>query len=371
MPKTFFLFLAVMAALTLGAAEDKAETKDTRPVVKIGLCSSLTGEMAHFGESTVAWKNYALKKLQERGTKLRYEVFVEDDQMQGKQAILAARRMIELNKVNVLLTYSSPTGAAVAPLANERKVPHFAVAYNPACVVGDYSVSVMSTVDSYVPSFVELLAKKNYKRLAVFYVRNATWQPVYDSLKKLAEEKKIEIVFERIYMPGERDFRLGFQMLRQEKNVDAAVMLAWSPEINILARQYHEQEVKLPLVGLGGSYLMGGDRGKYFEGALDIYAGDLTETDRVNRELTGKQAFHPASLIYDQILITADIYEKYYAKNKKLILSQEFMAEVKKLKDYPSILGSASCLPNKFFSFQPSFYRIENGTFKVVKLEEL
>lgn len=368
--RTLTLFFAWLMAGPLLFAADAPST-DTRPEVRIGVSTALTGEMAHFGQSATAWGNYALAQLQKNGTQLRYRVFYEDDQMQAKQAILAAKRLVELNKVNVLLSYSSPTGSVIAPYAHQKHIPHFAVAYNPAAASGDYSVVMMSSVDQYVEPFLKLLEKKNYKRLAVFYVRNATWQPVYDTLKKEASLNKFSIVYEQIYTPGERDFRLGVQQIPVDQ-VDAILLLSWAPEVNILAQRLAEQKVSKPLVGMGGAYLMGGGASEFFEGALDIYAGDLTQTDRLNRQLTGHPIYSPAgSLVYDQILLTADIYERAWAKNKKLISPEDFVAEVKKLKDFPTILGPATCLPSNFFSFQPHYYRIQNGTFKVLELNDL
>lgn len=354
--------------LSLQAAD---VTADNRPVVKIGICSALSGEMSYIGKSTVGWQKYALEKIAEKNPQLEYKVYLEDDQMQAKQAILAAKRLVELEGVNVLISYGSPSGSVISTYADQKKIPHLGLGYNPAIVKGNYSVSFMCDVQTYVPAFLKLIAKKGYKNFAVFYVRNASWQPVYEELHRLEKEGNFKITYDQVYTPGERDFRIGIQMLPKEK-VDAVLLLAWSPEVKILASRFREQKLDKPIIAFGGACVMSGDYSGDFDGAIDIMSGDLTFANEMNRKLTGEPIYSPAgALAYDQIMITADIYEKYYKTHKKLIPAEDFIAEVKKLKDYKSLLGPISCLPSKFFSFQPNYYKMESGGFKVVDIDQL
>lgn len=356
------LFLAAVSCASFAA--------DDRPVVRIGMSAPLNGEMAHFGESIAAWKKYTMQKIEGRHTQLRYEVFVEDDQMQSKQAVLAAKRLVELNKVNVLLSYSSPSGAAIAPYANQKKIPHIGVAYNAGAVAGDYNVSMVPPVEDYLVAFQKLLEKKKIKNLAVFYVRNATWQPVYDRLHTLARQGKFNITYNQVYNPSERDFRLGIQQMPLDQ-VDAVVVLAWSPEVNILASRLHEQGIAKQLLSVGGCFVMS-ERSAAFDGAIDVFWGGMTDVDKLNRQLTGHAVYTPyGGSVNDGITITVGIYEHYWALNKKLIPPAEFMREVKKLTGYPSVFGFITCLPSKYFSFESHFYRIQDGSFQELKLNEL
>jgi hypothetical protein len=356
----------IVGALTLNAAE----TKDPRPVVRIGIAAPVTGAVSHIGEDIVAWEKLAEKDLAGRSTKLRYEIIVEDDMFQTMQSIQAAKRLVYLNKANVLMTYGGPAGVAVSTFANTSKTPHIAVAYDPRATNGDYNVSFLTPPSGHIPAFVNLLKKKNYSRLAIFAVRTSSTQPILDELHKLDKSSVIKITYEKIYVPGERDFRLGLQFMPVEK-IDAVVFLAWSPEVNILMQQYHEEGQNKPIMSLCGALMSSSERNT-FAGDIDIYFGDLTEANKTNIQLTG----HPISnqsgaLAYSEIMMLVDTYENLYAKEGKIPAGNELMKAIKEVRDFKTILGPVSCHPDKFFYFPVNYYRIEKDGFKVIKLEDL
>lgn len=357
--------LILLLALAACAAFAADNVVDSRPVVRIGITAPLTGEFAQFGQTIVGWKKAVMQQIESTRTHLRYEIFVEDDQMQSRQAVLAARRLIELNNVNVLFSYSSPSGSAIAPIANERKVPHICVAYNPAAVVGNYNVSMVPPVETFLPPFFELLQKKNYHRIALFYVRNATWQPIFDKLIADTPAHGARITYQQVYNPGERDFRMGVQQIPAD--TDAVVILAWAPEVNIIVNRLAEQGVAKPLLSLGGS-LVFSDRSKSMNGAIDIFLENMPDIDNINQAYTGLPTHtNYGANFSDQMTLTASIHERYWEDHQKIIPADEFMKQLKAVKNFPSVFGPASCLPSGYFSFTPCYYLIKNG--KLAKLE--
>lgn len=361
----FFVSILALALLT-----GQGFAADNRPVVRIGMAVPLTGAEHQYGQSALAWKDYLLGKIENRQTQLRYEVLVEDDKMDARMAMAAARRLITDKKINVLLSYTSPCGTAIAPYVAVHKVPHFAVAYNPAVVMGGYSVSLVPPPEDYLPAFQKILEKKKWHRIALFYAKSSTWQPIYAQLQKMAADGKFDIVYEKNYLPEDTRFLPDMQAI-PVADVDAIVVLAWNPQVNQIVSTIRQVPVDKPLLSLGGGFLMA-DRSKIYDGALDIFWGGMEEADKLNRQLTGQAIYTPyGGSAYDAISITVGIYERYWTQNKKLIPPDEFMKEVRKLSEYPSVFGRISCLPSGFFSFEPHYYRIQDGTFKELSIKDL
>lgn len=361
------LFAAIFAlALTAGTLL----AADNRPVVRIGMSVPLTGAYHQYGQSAVAWKDHLLRKIEDRNTQLRYQVLVADDKMDPRSALRVARKFITEDKINVLLSYSSPCGTSIAPYAAVHKVPHFAVAYNPAVVLGDTTVSLVPPPEDYVPTFQKILEKKKWRRLALFYVKSSTWQPIYNQIQKLAKDGKLQITYEKQYLPEDTNYLPDVQAIPADY-VDAIVILAWNPQVNQIVSTIRQVPVEKPLLSLGGGFLMA-DRSKIYDGALDIFWGGMEEADKLNRQLTGQAIYTPyGGSAYDAISMTVGIYERYWTQNKKLIPPDEFMKEVRKLREYPSVFGRISCLPSGFFSFESHIYRIQDGTFREVRLNDL
>jgi hypothetical protein len=327
--------------------------------------------MSSIGEDVVAWVGQAKKEVSQMPTHYRYEFFIEDDSLQPRETAMAVRRLVGWNKVNVLLTYGSAPGAAAATYASSVHIPHIAVAYDTRATAGDYSVSFLTPVSAQMPKFLEMLEKKGYRRLAVFAVRNATWQPVVDELHLLDKEGKIKITYEKIYAPGERDFRLGLQFMPLDQ-VDAMLLLSWSPEVNIMARQAREQKVSKPIIGFGGSLVLSDDR-PWFDGDLDVFFGDFTEANKLNFKLTGHSVVGSAGpLTYDRILMMVDIYERLSKEiSTPLPTNDQVMTAIKSTKEFRGLLGVSVYHKDKFFHLPTNIYRIEKGDFRMIKLEDL
>jgi|GEM_PF-2406360 hypothetical protein len=367
--RSLSFLLSVLGLATFAMAGDHAA--DARPVVRIGIVAPLTGEMSLIGEDVTAWVAQAKRELQARPTCYRYEFFIEDDQLQAQQTVNAIRRLVGWNKVNVLLTYGSAPGVAAAPYANSIKIPHMAIAFDPRATVGDYNVSFLTLIPSHMSVFLEMLKKKGYHNLAIFAIRNASWQMVIDELHKTEKSGNISIVHEKIYVPGERDFRLGFQMMPQDK-VDAMVFLSWSPEINILAHQAREQGIKKPIISIGGPLVLSGER-QLFDGQLDVFFGDFDKANQLAVGLTGHEVYSSAGpLMHDEILLLADIYENLSGKIfTPLPTSEQVMTAIKSTKERTGILGTSVYHEDKYFYLPVYVHRVEKGGFRTVKIEDL
>ncbi|MCX6715687.1 MAG: ABC transporter substrate-binding protein [Candidatus Taylorbacteria bacterium] len=80
---------------------------------KIGVILPLSGPAATMGESSKKSVELALSNIPE-AKKLKVEIIYGDDQLDPKQTVSVAQKMIDTDGVSALITYSSPSSVADA-----------------------------------------------------------------------------------------------------------------------------------------------------------------------------------------------------------------------------------------------------------------
>lgn len=89
----------------------------TEEKIKFGVSTALTGEAASYG---IDLKN-ALVFANDRLGQGRYEFVFEDDKCNGKDAVVAARRLIDVHKVKYVIGFAcSSTILSTAPPLRKR-----------------------------------------------------------------------------------------------------------------------------------------------------------------------------------------------------------------------------------------------------------
>lgn len=100
------------------------------PKVRIAVIAALSGEAASFGAAVSGGITLALEKLPSE-LKDKFEIVYEDDRLDPKQTIAAYHRLSTAGKPSAVLTISSGTSKALAPLVERDQVPTIAIASDP------------------------------------------------------------------------------------------------------------------------------------------------------------------------------------------------------------------------------------------------
>lgn len=111
------------AALAATAALPKGAYAQGEPI-RIGILTPLTGAGGNDGPRMLKAMTAVFEEVNKQGGVLgrRIETVVEDDQTNPEAAVRAARKLIEVNKVPMILgTWASAVTAAVAPVCWESK----------------------------------------------------------------------------------------------------------------------------------------------------------------------------------------------------------------------------------------------------------
>ena len=109
---------ATVAALPIGAYAQGGET------IKFGVLTALTGAGGHDGPRMLKAIQSVVDEVNKAGGVLgrRIEIILEDDQTNPEPAVRAARKLIEVNKVPIIIgTWASAVTSAVLPVCWESK----------------------------------------------------------------------------------------------------------------------------------------------------------------------------------------------------------------------------------------------------------
>src|ERR1700761_8514817 len=96
---------------------------DSRPIIKIGVSSFLTGDDAFMGESY----QHALQLAQadRKNGKYQYQLIFEDCQASPTKAVLAVQKFINVDHVQAIISMCDAFGNVTKPIAAKAGLIHF------------------------------------------------------------------------------------------------------------------------------------------------------------------------------------------------------------------------------------------------------
>jgi branched-chain amino acid transport system substrate-binding protein len=191
--RSLILGLAACALLTsLPAAAQET--------VKLGLVAAMSGQSAKSGEAIVRGLSIAVDEINTKGGLLgkKVELVVRDDESNPAKGAIAARELVQREKVLVLFGgLDTPVSLAIVPFANSSKVPFMGVwaAGTPITRNGaaENYVFRVSAVDELVDiALVDYaVAKHGTKKPGMILINNPWGESNEKGLKAALEAKKI------------------------------------------------------------------------------------------------------------------------------------------------------------------------------------
>jgi branched-chain amino acid transport system substrate-binding protein len=123
------LLFPMAAAITLGLLTLSGAQAAELPI-KVGLVAALSGQSAKSGEALTRGLSMAIDEVNAQGGVLGrpLELVRRDDESNPSKGMLAARELIQREKVTVLFGgLDTPVSLAIVPLANQMKVPFMGI----------------------------------------------------------------------------------------------------------------------------------------------------------------------------------------------------------------------------------------------------
>ena len=194
------------------AEQPDTETEAEQPeVYKVGFFDHLTGDGAVYGQAQKQGTELAEDMINKAGgiNGVPVEVIYEDDRMNPADAQTAVLKLIQTDKVPIVLGAASSTvSLSVCPKINELKVVQVTISTSPLIKdCGPYLFSVMASDTAQGPEWVKVAEYLGVKEAAVVYSNNDYGIGVKDSFCKAFEETGGTVLVEQPIEVGAKDFR--------------------------------------------------------------------------------------------------------------------------------------------------------------------
>jgi branched-chain amino acid transport system substrate-binding protein len=237
-----------------------APSAGTSDVILLGEVGSLTGAEASFGISTRNGIELALNQTNDsggvKGKKVAVRVY--DDQSKPEEAANAATRLINQDRVKVILgEVASTNSLAMAPIAQAAGVPMISPSStNPkVTLVGNYIFRVCF-IDPFQGFVMARFAHDHLKisRAAVLKDQKSDYSlGLTEFFTRKFTEMGGKIISTEAYAKGDSDFRAQLTAIKSQKP-EAIYVPGYYNDVGIIARQARELGIptKVPLLGGDG-----------------------------------------------------------------------------------------------------------------------
>jgi branched-chain amino acid transport system substrate-binding protein len=218
-----------------------------KPKIKIGVVVPFTKEYGYVGEDIR--KGLELAKEQLKNNPYDFELIYEDSALENTKTVLAAQKLLNVDRVDVIVSLWSNCAKLVAPLADKKKVIHFAIAAN-SYLPRDYKYTFTheTTIIALMGATFDLLKREKIKKIAEVTINVEGWRLCPIEFKKFNSKGEIEVVADELFNPGERDFRIMLSKIKTLKP-DGLIIMSSSPEKEIVLKQIKEIQIPGMITG--------------------------------------------------------------------------------------------------------------------------
>lgn len=326
-----------------------------KEVVKIGVTLPLTGDVAFLG---IPDKN-ALELAKEEfasDAKYDYQLVIEDDAYDPKRVASNMQKFVDVDDVDVVLTFGSTPANVVAPLAEENKIVFIATSASDLSVAdGKYGFDFATTPQVEAEKMAKELNDRGYKKLAIAKINLEAFDSMLNSLRNEIAKYGIEIVSEEYFNPGTTDFNTAILKL-QDANPDIIVVLTQSPTLELFAKQYNNLNVDIPLTAIE-SFGITEEKG-LFEGSWYVDAGYPDEEFFTKyKEIYGEDPTTFSADIYSTFHLIVEAYESFDEKPS----SDEVIEKLMSIQDFDTPLGKVSANEKGVFESPATVKEIKDG----------
>ncbi len=248
--KTIFSTLLVIAVcVILGTYKNESDSN----IVKIGYFAPLTGPAAETSEQM--FNSFKLAYSQNPSVNGKnIQVIYEDDGCDPKKAVAAAKKFIEVDKVDILVSgVCSGSTLAVAPIAEANKIILFTpVSTTPKLThAGDYVFRVSGSSDNVASSTVfEVYNRLNVKKVAVLFETTEYSTSWKDAFKRGYTHIGGTVLSEEGFSTGDTDVKSQLIKLSSLKPEAFVVSANSVMSVNAIANQMKQLGITgIPVIG--------------------------------------------------------------------------------------------------------------------------
>jgi branched-chain amino acid transport system substrate-binding protein len=244
------------AAVTAASLLPRVAIAQGGGVFRVGTLCPVTGAGSPYGSGMQKAIEIGAAEVNAAGGAggAKLELFSEDSQTKPDAAVLAAKKLIEVNKVQAILgTWSSGVTLAVMPLTDAAGIIEMNTSGAPAISTQDTKDLVwrfQATNDRFGAAFAVIAEKRGWKKPATMAFNNASGIGNAEGFRKAWEKKGGKVVASVVYEPNRPSYRTELQQVLAQKP-DVIVTGSYLPDSTIILREWFQsgQDVKWIMPG--------------------------------------------------------------------------------------------------------------------------
>jgi branched-chain amino acid transport system substrate-binding protein len=246
-----FALACILATLTLSCRPPQSQEQ----VVRVGVILPLTGEAAVYGKAIR--NGIEIAQGEEGNSPIKVSLVYEDDQGQAAQAVSAARRLIDVEKVPAIIggAMSSTAEASIpicdaskvvllSPTATKPSLPHQGGYFLRLWPSDDYDGKVMAET-----AYNQL----GLRKIGILYINIAYGTGITEVFEREFIKLGGVVVAKEGYNQGVTDFRTALTKI-QSSNPEAIYLPGYVAEITQILKQAKELGIKTRFLGVNSLY---------------------------------------------------------------------------------------------------------------------
>jgi len=207
---------------------------------KIGWILPQVGPVAETAKAYVDGGEVAMAMINDSGGigGMKARLIICDSQNLEQQAVLCAKKLINDDKVNLLLgANGTPQTVAILPTVEAAQIPLFAlaggkVAWEP---VKKWVFKSIAANDDQIPAELDYALARGWKRAALIRDNSVFGTDTSKTMQAIAQQKGVQIIADEVYAPTDNDVTAQVTRLRTlnpdiilniAQNLTAAVMVS-------------------------------------------------------------------------------------------------------------------------------------------------
>lgn len=361
------LILSLCVALSLTACGEKETDKSaqatTKPVIKVGASLPLTGNMADIGVSAQKALKLALDKWNQKETKYKYELVVEDDGFDAKKVAMITHKLVNQDKVKAIFTVFSIGANVVSPITEQAKIIHMTCAYGSQPAEGFYNFNNITQYDNQTDLMLKELKKRGIKSIGMLISNNiGSTQQAAILEEKIKKDGTINIIGKEIFNPGTIDFRMIIQKMIANGEPDIFYVDGITPDASLVSKYLREVTGKINLTTIND--FIETPKRESFEGLW--FVESASGTDEFNKKFEntfGEPVFLCGANTYDNLDLFIEACEK-----SEHCTSDEVVNNLLSVKNKMGAIGKFSIDSEGIVQSEASVKFIKNG--RAIKVEE-
>jgi branched-chain amino acid transport system substrate-binding protein len=213
---------------------------------RLGVSCPLSGVLAEYG--TAVRNGIELARLESPEQFKSIEIVVEDSQWDPKLAVSAFRVLRTRHKVDLVFNWGNPTSEAVAPIAEQSRVPTLVMSSDPRIAAGKrYLVRTINSAAQLGSRLAQEVRRRGYRSVGVIVADNSYVQGVVDGLSvELKNSGTLEVV-DRVPLDTQ-DFRSVVSKMKT-RNYDVLGVMLISGQLSAFYKQMKAQDLVRPTFG--------------------------------------------------------------------------------------------------------------------------